>query len=171
MGVGAVAERQILLAIGGVLLAEEVGNGGVVVGSVLKGLEGVQLPARLLDFAGLELLEELGVVVWVAQDGDASVVLRGGADESDTADIDLLNSLGHRDVNLGNRVLEGVQVADDVVDLIDVLLGKVLLVRGEVAGQDAGVDGRVEGLDAAGEHLGGLGNGRDVPVRKKSSRC
>ncbi|TLD22845.1 hypothetical protein PspLS_07561 [Pyricularia sp. CBS 133598] len=162
VGVGAVAEGEVLQAVRGVLLAEEVGDGGVVVGRVLKGLEGVELAARLLDLAAVELLEELGVVGRVAQDGDARVVLCGGADQGDAANVDLLNGLGDGDVDLGDGVLEGVQVADDVVDLIDALLGKILLVRLEVAGQDAGVHGRVEGLDPASQHLGGLGDGRDV---------
>lgn len=165
--VGAVAEGQVLFAVTGVLLAEEVGDGSVVVGRVFKGLEGVSVAARLGDLALLELLEEASVVVGVREDGDTLVVLGGGTDESDSTNVDLLDGLGDADVDLGNSLLEGVQVADDIVDLVDVLVGEILLIRLEVAGEDAGVDGGVEGLDTAGEHLGGLCDGRNIP-RKDS---
>ena len=67
------------------------------------------------------------------------MVLRSGADEGDTTNVNLLDGLGDGDVDLGDSVLEGVQVADNVVDLVDVLLGQVLLVRGKIAGKDTGV--------------------------------
>lgn len=163
VGVGAVAQRDVLVTVAGVLLAEELGDGRVVVGSVLKSLEGVHLAAGIGDVALLELGQEVVVVVGVAEDGDARVVLCGGADQGDTANVNLLDGLGDGDVDLGDCVLEGVQVADDIVDLVDVLLGQVLLVRGQVAGEDTGVDRRVQGLDAATQHLGCLCDGRNVP--------
>ncbi len=166
VGVGAVTEREVLQAVTSILLAEEVGDRGVVVGSVLESLERIELSAGLLNFAGLELFQELGIVIGVAQDGNASVVLGSSPDESDAADIDLLNSLGDRDVDLGHSVLERVQVADDIIDLVDVLLGEVLLVRGEVTGQYASVHGGVESLYTASEHLGGLSDSGNVPVRE-----
>jgi hypothetical protein len=68
------------------------------------------------------------------------VVLGSCSDESDSSDINLLDGLRDRNVDLGNGVLEGVQVADNVVDLVDVLLGEVLLVGGKVASENPGVD-------------------------------
>jgi hypothetical protein len=68
------------------------------------------------------------------------VVLGSCSDESDSSDIDLLYGLRDRNVDLGNGVLKGVQVADNVVDLVDVLLGEVLLVGGKVACENPGVD-------------------------------
>ncbi len=51
--------------------------------------------------------------------------------------------------------LEGVQVADDEVDGGDVLGGKVLEMRlDRTVGQDASMDGRVQGLYAPSHHLG-----------------
>lgn len=164
MRVGAISQGEVLVAVTGVLLAEKVRNGSVVVGSVLKGLEGISVAARLGNFALLELLEEASVVVGVAEDGDTLVVLCGGAQQRDAANVDLLDSLGDADVDLGDGLLEGVQVADDVVDLVNVLLGKVLFVRLEIAGEDTGVNGGVERLDTTSQHLGGLGDGADVPA-------
>jgi hypothetical protein len=68
------------------------------------------------------------------------VVLGSCSDESDSSDINLLDGLRDRNVDLGNGILEGVQVADNVVDLVDVLLGEVLLVGGKVASENPGVD-------------------------------
>ena len=90
------------------------------------------------------------------------MVLCSGTDEGDTTNVNLLDGLGDGDVDLGDSVLERVQVADDIVDLVDVLLGQVLLVRSEVTGKDTGVDGRVESLDTATEHLGSLCDGRNI---------
>jgi len=165
VGVGAVSESAVLVAVASVLLAEELGDGGIVIGSVLEGLEGVSVAAALGDLALLELLEETSVVVGVAEDGNSLVVLGSSADKSNTTNVDFLNSLGDADVDLGDSVLEGVQVADDVVNLVDVLIGEVLLVRGEISGQDTSVDGRVQSLDATSKHLRGLGDGRNVPVK------
>lgn len=168
--VSAISQRHELVAIAGVLLAEELGDGGVVVGSVLKGLEGVSVAAGLGDLALLELSEEASVVVGVAEDGDSLVVLGSGSDEGNAANVNLLDSLGDADVDLGDSVLEGVEVADDVVDLVDVLLSQVLFVRGEVPSQDTSVDGGVERLDPAGKHLGSLGDGRDVSRKQASAK-
>lgn len=149
VGVGTVAQGELFVAGASVLLAEEARDGSVIVGSVLKGLEGICVAAGLADAAALELLEEASVVVGVAEDGDALVVLGSSTDQSDAANVDLLDSLGDADVGLGNGLLEGVEVADDVVDLVDVLVGKILVVGLDIAGQNTGVDSGVEGLDTA----------------------
>ena len=61
------------------------------------------------------------------------------------------------------RSLEWVEVADNIVDLVDVLIGKILFVRGQLTSQDTGVDGWMEGLNATTEHLWGVGDGGDIP--------
>jgi hypothetical protein len=48
------------------------------------------------------------VIVWVADDGDACVVLRGGPEQSHTSDIDLLHCLRDCDVDARDRLGEGV---------------------------------------------------------------
>lgn len=162
--VGAVSEGHVLLALAGVLLAEEARDGSVVIGRVLKGFEGISVSARFGDVALLELLEEARVVSGVAEDGDAAMVLGRGPDEGHASNVNLLDSLGDADIDLGNGVLEGVQVAHDIVDLGDALLGQILLVRLQVAGKDAAVDSGVQSLDTTTEHLGSLGDGADIPV-------
>jgi hypothetical protein len=163
VGVGAIAQGQELIALAGVLLAEEVGDGAVVGRRLLEGLEGVALAALLRDLAVvLELGQQVVVVVGVADDGDAGVVLCGSAQEGDAANVNLLDGLGDGDVDAGDGLGEGVQVADDKVDLVDAVGRQVRVVRVEVAGEYAAVDGRVQCLDAAAEHLGGLCDGRDV---------
>ena len=164
VGVGAVAQRELLQTVASVLLAEEARDGGVVVGGLLEGLQGIVLAASLVDGTSLELLEELVVVGGVRQNGDTLVVLGRSAEQSDTTDIDLLDGLVNGDVDLGDGLLEGVQVANDEVNLGDLLLGEVLLVGFDVAGKDTTVDSGVEGLDTATQHLGGVGDGRDVPI-------
>jgi hypothetical protein len=103
------------------------------------------------------------------------VVLGRCSDQRDPANINLLDGFRDRHIDLGNGVLEGVEVADNVVNLIDVLLGEVLLVGGKVASENPGMDlsdnqerrdtrsravqathSRVEGLDSASEHLRGM---------------
>lgn len=133
---------------------------------MLKGLESIAVAARVADLALLKLAQEASIVVGVAEDGDPLVVLGSSADERHAANINLLDGLGDADVDLGNSILEGVQVADDVVNLIDVLVCKVLLVGFEVASENTSVDSRVQSLDTASKHLWRLGDGADVPTRR-----
>lgn len=136
VGVSSVTEGELLDTLSGVSLTEELGDGAIVVGSVLESLQGVELAGSLGDLSLLELLKEVRVVLGVGKDGDARVVLCGGTEEGDSTDVNLLDGLGDGDIDLSDGVLEGVQVADDVVDLVDVLLSKVLLVGLEVTGED-----------------------------------
>lgn len=164
MRVGAISKGSVLFAVAGVLLAEELGDSSIVVGSMLESLEGIAVTAGLGDLALLELLEEASVIVRIAENSDALVVLGGSTDKSNTTDVNLLNGLRDADVDLGDGILEGVEVADDIIDLVDVLLGEVLLVGGEITGQDTCMDSRVKRLDTTSKHLGGLGDGRDIPA-------
>lgn len=163
MRVGTVAERELGHTVASVLLAEEARDSSVVVGGLLEGLQGVLLAASLGDLTGLKLLEELGVVSGVGEDSHTLVVLGRSAEQSHTTDINLLDGLVDSDVHLGDGLLEGVQVADNEVDLGDLLFGEVLLVGLDVAGKDTTVHGGVESLDTATKHLGGVGDGGDVP--------
>ncbi|KAH6608706.1 hypothetical protein Trco_002052 [Trichoderma cornu-damae] len=99
--------------------------GGVSGGGLLVRVGAVPEGHVLVSRA--RLAQEASVVVGVAEDGDPLVVLGGGADQSHAANVNLLDGLGDADVDLGNGILEGVQVADDIVNLVDVLVGEVLL--------------------------------------------
>jgi hypothetical protein len=102
-------------------------------------LDGHALPelVRDLTVAGLPLSEELIVVLGVAKDGNTVVVLSGGTEKGDTSDVDLLDGLsdGGRG-NAGDSLVEGVEVADNDVDGGNALGLEVLLVGGDVAGED-----------------------------------
>ncbi len=101
---------------------------------MLERLERIQLATGPLDLARLQLLEESCIVDRIAEDGHTSVVLGRGPDKGDTTNVDLLYRLWNRDVDLGDGVLEGIEVADDIVDFGNVLLREILLVRCEVSG-------------------------------------
>jgi len=81
---------------------------------------------------------------------DVRAILRRGPDHRRTSDVH------HLDARLR---LERVQVADDEVDRGDVLGGEVLeMGLDRPVGQDAGMDGRVQGLYAPSQHLGHPGD-------------
>lgn len=175
MGVGTVAEGEALvsdtsgsLELGlrvdrSVLLAEVVGDGTVVGGGLLEGLEGKATAGSGGDLAlSLDLLDDGVVVIGRADDRRPVVVLGRGTEESDTADVDLLNGASDGAVWLLGLEDEGVQVADNDRDLVNLVVGKVLQVRVDVARENTTVDSGVERLDTATEDLGGVGDRRDI---------
>jgi hypothetical protein len=107
---------------------------------MLESFQSIHFSAALRDLSFLKLLEELRIVRGITQNCNTDVVLGRSADQSDPADVNLLHSLGNRDINLSNGVLERVQVADDVVNFVDVLFGEVFLIGGKVASKDAGMN-------------------------------
>lgn len=140
MGVCTVTKGQVLYSIPSILLAEKVGNGRIIIRSMLESFQSIHFSAALRDLSFLKLLEELRIVRGITQNCNTDVVLGRRADQSDPADVNFLHSLGNRDINLSNGVLERVQVADDVVNFVDVLFGEVFLVGGKVASKDAGMN-------------------------------
>src|SRR6185436_17359550 len=83
------------------------------------------------------------------------------------ADVDLLDQGVEAGRRVGGGAGERVEVHDHQVDGLDAVRsdgGQVL--RQVPPGQDAAVDGRVQGLDPAVEHLGKGGDVRDVHDRE-----
>jgi hypothetical protein len=68
------------------------------------------------------------------------MVLCSSANQSNTSYIDFLYSLRNGDVNLCDSVFKGIEIADNEVDLIDILFCKVLFVGGKVASEDTSVN-------------------------------
>ena len=100
---------------------------------MFKGFQRVLLPALLRHVASLvEFLEKHVVIFGIAEDGDAGVVLRGRTDQRNASNVDFLDGFRDGDVDLGDRVLERVEIAHHVVDLVDVLVRQILFVRGQV---------------------------------------
>ena len=103
------------------------------------------------------------VVGGLDHDGDAVVVLGGGADHGGAADVDLLDAGGEVGA-AGEGGLERVEVDHHEVDRRRIrCCSRVGDVVGVVAaGEDAAVDGRVQGLDPAVQDLGRAGDLADL---------
>ncbi len=104
-----------------------------------------------------ELGEHLVVLVRARHGRDVGEVLRGRAEHRRAPDVDHLDGLLLARAVAARDVLERIQVHADQVERRDVLFVE----RGHVAflvaaGEDRGVDARVERLHAAAEHLGHL---------------
>ena len=97
---------------------------------MLKRLERELAPCSLADvaIARLPCSKEFCIVGRVGEDRYALVVLRRGAEEGNTANVDLLDCVGERAPRLGDRVREWVEVADDDGDGGDLLGLKVGLI-------------------------------------------
>mmetsp|Transcript_4845 Transcript_4845/g.17016 ORF Transcript_4845/g.17016 Transcript_4845/m.17016 type:complete len:629 (+) Transcript_4845:974-2860(+) len=141
----------------------------VVAGDVLEGLPR-QVGAQGLPSLGIvarECVEDARVVRWVDNDGDVLVVLRGGPDEGGATDVDLLDGILEGDVLAARHGgPERVKVADHHVNETEVLALHGLHVVVQVPpGQDPTVDGGVQGLDSAIEHLRKVRNRLDLGDR------
>ena len=102
-----------------------------------------------------QLRQDAVVLRRAGDDSDMSEVLRRGAEHRRAADVDHLDDLGLGRVGLLRRPREGVQRDADEVDELDLLLFECLRVLVELAPREnAGMDARMERLDAAAQHLG-----------------
>ena len=139
-----------------VAVPEPLGDGAVVTGDVLERLPGEPAASAGGEAVLGEGLQGRAVIGRVDEDHDIGVVLGGGAEHGGAADVDVLDALGEGGAALpGDDGAEGVEVAGDEVDRPEAVLGEGPVVFGQVAaGEDARVDGGVEGLHAAVEHLG-----------------
>ena len=94
--------------------------------------------------------------------GHGGVVAGGRAEEGHAADVDHLDHLGQGHLPGADLGRERLDVDDHDVDRADALGGQLLELGGVVAaGQDPGVDGRVEGLDLAADEGRDVGQVRD----------
>jgi len=124
--------------------------------------------------AGAQRRRQPGVCLGTGDDGDARVVLGGGADHRRAADVDLLDALLWGRAR-GDGVAERVEVGDDEVERLDAeLLELPHVVRVVGVGEDPRVHRRVEGLDPTVETLGEarelLDRGHRNPLRRNGLR-
>ena len=106
-----------------------------------------------------QLRQDVVVLRRAGDDGDVREVLRRGAEHRRAADVDHLDDLGLGRVGQLRDPRERVQRDADEVDEVDLLLLESLHVLVELAPrEDAGMDARVERLDAAAQHLGSHGD-------------
>ena len=113
---------------------------------------------RVRDRARLGFFEHARVIGRIDDHRDIAMVLGRRAQHGRAADVDVLDCVLKRAIGLGDRLLERIQVHDQQIDGADV----VRLERGHVFGQiaareDAAMDLRMQGLDAAIEHFGKAG--------------
>ena len=111
----------------------------------------------------LQLVEHEAVLVGARHRHDVGEVLGRAAQHRGPADVDHLDGLLLGRAEGRGDVGERVEVDADEVERLDPVLGErrqVLLVV--AAGEDPGVDARVERLDAPAEHLRRLGQRLDV---------
>jgi hypothetical protein len=134
------------------------GHGGVVSCGVCEGLGGQPASGLQVKPAGSGGLHHGTVRRRVHHDRDGGVVLRGGAHHRGAPDVDLLDDVVLRGARL-HRFHERVEVHDDEVERLDVhRRERVHVGRDAAVGEDAAVDARVEGLDAAVQHFRGAGD-------------
>ena len=151
----------LVRGVGGVgldLARQPRGHGGVVGGGVGEGLGGQAAAGGQGEAALAHGGGDVVVALGAGDHGDGRVVLGGGAQHGGATDIDLLDA-GVEGGAGGDGVGEGVEVDDDQVDGGHPQGGQLVEVVGLAAvGEDAGVDGRVEGLDPPLEALGEAGD-------------
>jgi hypothetical protein len=64
------------------------------------------------------------------------MVFGSSTDQSNSSYINLLYSFRNGDINLGYCVFERIEVADDIIDFVDTLFGKIFLIRCKISGED-----------------------------------
>jgi hypothetical protein len=124
---------------GRVLFPKVTTDGLVVRRRHLEGLERKHTPHTLphIPVPLLPGFQERRVVPGIGEDGDAVVVLGGGAQERDAADVDLFDCVCEGAGGFGDGFCERVEVADDDGDGRDALCLEVFFVRWDRAGKDA----------------------------------
>ncbi len=128
---------------------------------VAEGLDRQLAAQRLGDDAvvGRQRREHPRVVRGVDHHRDAAEVLGRRPHHRRAADVDLLDHLVKRGLGVGGGLAERVEIDDHQVDAVDLVRGELLgMRRVRAAGQDAGVDARMQRLDAAVEDLGETGH-------------
>ena len=109
----------------GVLLAEVRANSCVVLRCHIERLERKTAPKRHADIAVTlrPRLDEVGVISGIGEYSNALVVLRCGAQQRDTTDVDLLDCVCERAAWPCDGRCERVEIADDDGDRRDGLCG------------------------------------------------
>ena len=167
VGVLAVAEALDLAVAEGFRFAEhrglvshgvgkEVRDKAVVVGGRGEDLLG----AGAVEFEGrfalvlVHDLKKLVVVRWVGDDRHVLEVLGSGTEHGRAADVDVLDGFREGHVRFLDGGLEGIEIDDDKVDVLERVFLHGLLMGGIVAhGEKTGMDLRVQSLDAAVQHF------------------
>ena len=68
------------------------------------------------------------IICRIAEDRDSTVVLRRRSDQCHSANINLFDCFWYGHIYLRYGIFERVEIAYDIVYLVDILFGKVFLV-------------------------------------------
>ena len=101
---------------------------------------------------GLEFGQHRLVVGRIAQHGHGRMIFSGGAQQRGAADVDIFERLGEAATGPRHGGLKGVQVDHEQIDRADAMRPHDGVIRAAPP-QQAGMDARVQGLDAAVHHL------------------
>ena len=108
----------------------------------------------MCDLRRADLFEQTLIILRLDEDGDARVVLGGGAHERRPPDVDHLHRLGQRRP-VRDGLLEGIEIDHNQVEGLDRGLRQVArVVVPRLVGQNAAENPRVKRLDAPAEDLG-----------------
>jgi len=157
--VGAHVQRREVLG----CLGEPARDGGVVAGGVGERLGGERLARRhrQQSVGHAQLVEDRVVGLGARDHRRERMVLRGRTDHRRAADVDVLDDVGGWQA-ARDAALERIEVHAHQVDVLDAVLCHGIDVRLFVAhGEQAGVEARVQRLDAAVHDLGKAGEGLD----------
>lgn len=107
---------------------------------MLECLQSIEISAAVCNFALFQLLQEFGIICRITENCHTGVVFCCSSDQSNPSNIDFLYSLWDRDIDLRDCIFKRVKVADNIVDLVDILFCEVFLVGCKVAGEDTGMN-------------------------------
>jgi hypothetical protein len=144
------------------IVREPLRHGLVIRCGVREGLTREPLALREGGTAECERLDHLRISGRGCHDRDVRVVLRGGAHERRSADVDLLDHVIRRRPR-HSRLDEGIEVRHHELERLDAQCGEFGLVCFEPeVGEQAGVDRGVQRAHPPVERLGEAGDGGDL---------
>ena len=127
----------------------------VIIASMGEGLNSQFTAQSKVGLAGdADGADDAGIIRWIANRCHPQEILGRRAKQGHAANVNLLQRRRQADIGLLDSFAKGVQVADHQADRGKAKLGKLLPIFGAVAGKDAAVDGRMQGLDAPAQHFG-----------------
>ncbi len=143
-------------------LREDASNDGIVARRVLERPQRQFLPEPNRNLLLFDGLGHHVVLDWVRDDEDVLVVFGGGPQQAGAPDVDLLNEFRKIDAGLFRRLLEGVEVHYDHVDVGDAVLHLRGPVRRIATAEDPARHLRMQRLETALHHLGKARQVRDI---------
>ena len=134
--------------------AQVAGDHAVVGGSVRKHLFGQAKFGCTFDMTRTQFCQHLGVVGRVDHHGHVGPVFGSGAQHGRAADVNVLDGHFQRAVGTRRGLRKGVEVDHQQVNGVDAVFGQRCHVLGHITPrQQTTMDARVQGLDAAVQHL------------------